>query len=146
MRLISPASCLVHVLAFLGLGVLVAGLGSQCSAPVTSGTASPSAPFWLEQIQHQGSAPFNSHPGGYKVFRNVKACSPLSSPLSIVLIEAHYPGLRREGRWYDGRYCSNKVRLPVLRHVYVANFLTSPSSSAAISSGNRCGSGCGQSS
>lgn len=75
MNLISPSTLFLHVLTLFGLGVLVSGLGSQCSAPVTSGTAAPSAPFWMEQIQHQGSAPFNSNPGGYQVFRNVKVCS-----------------------------------------------------------------------
>ncbi|EIW63632.1 exo-beta-1,3-glucanase [Trametes versicolor FP-101664 SS1] len=72
MNLISPSTLFLHLLTLLGLGALVSGLGSQCSAPVTSGTAAPSAPFWMEQIQHQGSAPFNSNPGGYQVFRNVK--------------------------------------------------------------------------
>ncbi|KAI0820033.1 exo-beta-1,3-glucanase [Trametes gibbosa] len=72
MRLISPSSLLVHLLALLGLGAVASGLGTQCSAPVTSGTAAPSAPFWLEQIQHRGASPFNGNSGGYQVFRNVK--------------------------------------------------------------------------
>ena len=28
--------------------------------------------FWMENIKHQGKAPFNANPSGYKVFRNVK--------------------------------------------------------------------------
>ncbi|KAH8117300.1 exo-beta-1,3-glucanase [Phellopilus nigrolimitatus] len=49
-----------------------AALGSTCSAPITSGTAGPSDAFWLQNIQHQGLAAFNSDPSGYQVFRNVK--------------------------------------------------------------------------
>ena len=30
------------------------------------------ATYWMEQIMHQGLAPFNSNPGAYQVFRNVK--------------------------------------------------------------------------
>ena len=72
MRSISLTSLLLPLFTLLGLGALVSGLGSQCSAPVTSGTAAASAPFWLEQIQHRGTAPFSSNPSGYQVFRNVK--------------------------------------------------------------------------
>lgn len=54
------------------LTIGVAGLGSSCSAPLGAGTASPGAPFWLEQIKHQGTSAYNSNPGGYQVFRNVK--------------------------------------------------------------------------
>lgn len=52
----------------------VAGLGSQCSAPVTAGTAAPGEPFWLENIKHQGKPAFNPNvtTEGYEVFRNVK--------------------------------------------------------------------------
>ncbi|KJA16119.1 glycoside hydrolase family 55 protein [Hypholoma sublateritium FD-334 SS-4] len=32
----------------------------------------PYEPFWMENIKHQGLAPFNSDPKNYKVFRNVK--------------------------------------------------------------------------
>lgn len=28
--------------------------------------------FWMENIKHQGIAPFNPSPGSYQVFRNVK--------------------------------------------------------------------------
>jgi glucan 1,3-beta-glucosidase len=35
--------------------------------------ASASASYWLEEIQHQGISAFNSAPGTYQVFRNVKS-------------------------------------------------------------------------
>ncbi|TCD61973.1 hypothetical protein EIP91_007659 [Steccherinum ochraceum] len=62
--LLGPAVlwCLTPVLA----------LGTSCSAPVTRGTASPNDAFWFANIQHQGTAAFNSNPGSYQVFRNVK--------------------------------------------------------------------------
>lgn len=34
--------------------------------------ANAAASYWLESINHQGIAAFNSNPSGYKVFRNVK--------------------------------------------------------------------------
>lgn len=34
--------------------------------------AAACAPYWMETINHQGIAAFNSNPTGYKVFRNVK--------------------------------------------------------------------------
>lgn len=49
---------------------LAAGLGSTCSAPLGAGTAGPNDPFWLQNIQHQGTSAFG--PGGYQVYRNVK--------------------------------------------------------------------------
>lgn len=51
---------------------MAAALGSSCSSPATQGTAGPNDPFWLENMQHQGLAAFNSNPSGYQVFRNVK--------------------------------------------------------------------------
>lgn len=51
----------------------VSGLGSSCtSGPLSGGTAAPGDPYWLESIRHQGTSPFNSDPGSYQVFRNVK--------------------------------------------------------------------------
>ncbi|KAG6373189.1 glycoside hydrolase family 55 protein [Boletus reticuloceps] len=50
----------------------VSGLGSSCSAPLGSGTASSTDPYWLETIKHQGTSPFNSDPNSYQIFRNVK--------------------------------------------------------------------------
>jgi len=38
-----------------------------------SPTETPScAPYWMENIRHQGLASFNPDPGSYRVFRNVK--------------------------------------------------------------------------
>ncbi|KAJ3557789.1 hypothetical protein NM688_g1277 [Phlebia brevispora] len=51
---------------------LASALGSQCSAPLGSGAAAPGDPFWMQNIQHQGVAPFNSDASTYQVFRNVK--------------------------------------------------------------------------
>lgn len=71
----------------LGISNLVAGLGSTCSSPLGAGTSGPNDPFWMETIKHQGKAPFNSNPNGYKVFRNVKVgrilCSIGCFPLTI---------------------------------------------------------------
>ncbi|KAK0458521.1 exo-beta-1,3-glucanase [Desarmillaria tabescens] len=50
----------------------VSALGTTCSTPLTSGTASPSDPYWLQNIKHQGTSAFNSNPSSYTVFRNVK--------------------------------------------------------------------------
>lgn len=48
----------------------VSGLGSSCSAPLGSGSAAPSDPYWQQTITHQGTSPYG--PSGYQVFRNVK--------------------------------------------------------------------------
>jgi len=42
------------------------------SAPLSTGTAGSCAPYWLEDIKHQGVASFNPNPDNYTVFRNVK--------------------------------------------------------------------------
>ena len=54
------------------LFVSVDGLGSQCTAALGSGNASPSDPYWLQNIAHQGYAPYASDPSSYSVYRNVK--------------------------------------------------------------------------
>ena len=63
-------------LSALGIVLLVSrpvsGLGSSCSAPLGNGTASPSDPYWMETIKHQGTSAFNPNPSTYQVFRNVK--------------------------------------------------------------------------
>ena len=56
----------------LAFATMAAALGSTCSSPITSGTAGPNDPFWMQTIQHQGRAAFNSNPSAYQVFRNVK--------------------------------------------------------------------------
>ncbi|KIM38529.1 glycoside hydrolase family 55 protein [Hebeloma cylindrosporum] len=45
---------------------------SYPSRPVPGSVNGSASPFWMEKIKHQGKAPFNSDPEGYKVFRNVK--------------------------------------------------------------------------
>lgn len=47
------------------------GLGSSCSAPLTTGQAAPGEPYWLQNIKHQGIAAFNPNTS-YQVFRNVQ--------------------------------------------------------------------------
>lgn len=42
------------------------------SAPSSTGTSGSCAPYWLENIKHQGVASFNPNPDNYTVFRNVK--------------------------------------------------------------------------
>lgn len=54
------------------LALSVTGLGSQCSTALGSGNASPSDPYWLLNIDHQGYAPYASSPSSYSVYRNVK--------------------------------------------------------------------------
>ncbi|KAJ7837014.1 exo-beta-1,3-glucanase [Mycena olivaceomarginata] len=39
---------------------------------LTSSSAAPGDPFWLQSIKHQGIAAFNADPTSYQVFRNVK--------------------------------------------------------------------------
>ena len=69
----------------------VSALGSTCSTPLTTGSAGPNDPFWMQNIAHQGGnsfprenvsyscatglAPYNSQGTGYQVFRNVKVCT-----------------------------------------------------------------------
>jgi glucan 1,3-beta-glucosidase len=60
----------VGILASASL--VVEGLGTSCTAPLGAGTASPSDPYWMQTITHQGKAAFNANPSSYKVFRNVK--------------------------------------------------------------------------
>jgi hypothetical protein len=38
-----------------------------------TGEGFPPAPYWLEDIRHQGISAFNSDPDTYQVFRNVKS-------------------------------------------------------------------------
>ncbi|KIY69225.1 glycoside hydrolase family 55 protein [Cylindrobasidium torrendii FP15055 ss-10] len=51
---------------------LVSALGSACTSPLGAGTAAAGDPYWLESIQHRGTAAFNPDPANYVVFRNVK--------------------------------------------------------------------------
>lgn len=45
---------------------------STSSVPQPSTIPGSCAPYWLENIKHQGLASFNSNPNNYTVFRNVK--------------------------------------------------------------------------
>jgi len=53
--------------SFLSLLALV---GLVAAGPIQ--TRQSSCSYWMEDIQHQGLAAFNSNPSGYTVFRNVK--------------------------------------------------------------------------
>ena len=55
----------------LFLAPFVSGLGSSCSAPLTTGQAAPGEPYWLQNIKHQGTSAFNPNTT-YQVFRNVQ--------------------------------------------------------------------------
>ena len=58
------------LVAFAPTGTL--GHGTSCTKAQGAGTASSSAPFWLQSIKHQGISAYNDDPGSYQVFRNVK--------------------------------------------------------------------------
>lgn len=45
---------------------------SSPSAPSPTGISESCAPYWLENIKHQGLASFNPNPDNYTVYRNVK--------------------------------------------------------------------------
>lgn len=95
MWLKAPTSSLLALYTVFGLLTGTAhSLGSQCTAPLTQGSAAAGDPFWMENIAHQGMfmlvvstqtvcfnnprttpagiAAFNSDPATYTVFRNVK--------------------------------------------------------------------------
>ncbi|KAJ7261316.1 exo-beta-1,3-glucanase [Mycena haematopus] len=60
------------VVALISSATLANSLGTTCSTPLGAGTAAASDPFWMQNIKHQGISAFNSNPGSYQVFRNVK--------------------------------------------------------------------------
>ncbi|KAI9566967.1 glycoside hydrolase family 55 protein, partial [Boletus coccyginus] len=64
LALLSASACLL-------LASFVSGLGSSCSAPLTTGQAAPEDPYWLQNIKHQGTSAFNPNTT-YQVFRNVQ--------------------------------------------------------------------------
>jgi glucan 1,3-beta-glucosidase len=55
----------------LSLSVFVSGVLSSACPGTVAGTAAPGAPYWLQNIKHQGIAPYNGNTS-YPVFRNVK--------------------------------------------------------------------------
>lgn len=61
----------IHIL-LLAAPSFTSALGTSCTAPLTTGTAAPQDPYWLETIKHQGISAFNPDPSTYQVFRNVK--------------------------------------------------------------------------
>lgn len=63
---------LLAVSAIVGQATQVAALGSACGVPLTKGNAAWGEPYWLENIHHQGVAPFAPNATKYKVFRNVR--------------------------------------------------------------------------
>lgn len=65
-RLLTLASILLAAIS------VVSALGASCAVPLASGNAAPGDAFWMQNIQHQGTAAFNSNPSSYQVFRNVK--------------------------------------------------------------------------
>jgi len=71
--LLASLVAMAHAVSLdVGVSAKVEPMGTSCSSPQTTGTAGSSDPFWMQNIQHQGRAAFNSNPGGYQVFRNVK--------------------------------------------------------------------------
>jgi glucan 1,3-beta-glucosidase len=50
--------------------ILPAALAQSCPG-TTTGLAAANAPFWMQNIKHQGIAPYNGA-SSYQVFRNVK--------------------------------------------------------------------------
>jgi glucan 1,3-beta-glucosidase len=46
---------------------------SKVVSQVSAATPASAAPYWLENIAHQGISAFNSNPAEYQVFRNVKS-------------------------------------------------------------------------
>ncbi|CCM01933.1 uncharacterized protein FIBRA_04006 [Fibroporia radiculosa] len=64
---------LLTLCSLLGSAIVtVSGLGSQCSTALSGGTAAPGDPYWLQNITHQGYAPYAPDPSTYPVYRNVK--------------------------------------------------------------------------
>lgn len=66
-----PRLALLSASACLLLASFVSGLGTSCSAPLTTGQAAPGEPYWLQNITHQGTSAFNPNTT-YQVFRNVQ--------------------------------------------------------------------------
>ncbi|KAI0093571.1 beta-1,3-glucanase [Irpex rosettiformis] len=69
--------CIPLVSVLLGLVLTltssVSAIGrTHDQAVLTSDMSTHNLPFWLENIKHQGTAPFNSDADTYQVFRNVK--------------------------------------------------------------------------
>lgn len=123
------------------LAGIVSGLGTSCTAPLGAGTSGKNDPFWMQNIKHQGTAPLNSNPSSYTVFRNVKVkYKPLIiDPLHQIFFTGLWSCWRWSERWYIRHQVKNYyIFWSIFLHVCI---LTPRFSSAAISSQNRCGGG-----
>lgn len=119
----SPPAMLATLLlvgyGFLASTPLALALGSACSTPISGGTAAAGDPFWMQNIDHQGTSAFNPDPSSYQVFRNVKDFGAAGDGTTDDTDAIKYGFLCIE---YPT--CSNR-----------------DNASSAISSGNRCGGG-----
>ncbi|KAJ7697688.1 exo-beta-1,3-glucanase [Mycena rosella] len=61
-----------RIATVINYAALVYSLGTTCTTPIGRGLAAPAAPFWMQNIKHQGIAAFNPNSTTYQVFRNVK--------------------------------------------------------------------------
>ncbi|KAH7929806.1 glycoside hydrolase family 55 protein [Leucogyrophana mollusca] len=102
---------------------MVSALGSECSAEVTTGTAAAGAPYWLENITHQGMAPYAPDPSTYQVFRNVKdygATGDGTTDDTAAINAAIYTGDR-----CGGGNCSSSTTTPALVYFPAGTYLVS---------------------
>ncbi|KAH9934691.1 glycoside hydrolase family 55 protein [Fomitopsis serialis] len=71
--MLAPVLSLISLTyGFLASAPAALALGSACSSALTSGTAAPTDPYWMQSIKHQGISAFNPDPSSYTVFRNVE--------------------------------------------------------------------------
>ncbi|KAF8520004.1 exo-beta-1,3-glucanase [Hysterangium stoloniferum] len=63
---------LFAILTFTSLFKPVDALGNSCTAPLGTGNAATSDPYWLETLTKRGTSAFNANPSSYPVRRNVK--------------------------------------------------------------------------
>lgn len=107
---------LLALSVIVGQTTQVVALGSACGVPLTKGNAAWGEPYWLENIHHQGVAPFAPNATKYKVFRNVREYGAVGDGV------------------HDDTAAIKCAFLPIDAHVIMLIFC-----SAAISTGSRCG-------